>query len=109
MDQLDHLLDLGIFLQVLQENKLNVLVAFEALRLFIPNVELEDLLRVPLDPLSVWIPEVGLNHDGEKRAEVVDCLFHTDVIDEELEAENSQLHRVLHFNGQAEHIQYLDD
>jgi len=79
-DQLDHRLDLGVFLKVAQEDKLDVFVALQTLRLLVPDVELENLLNVPFNALTVRVLQVGLYHDGKKRTEVINCLLHADVV-----------------------------
>ena len=55
VDQVDYALDLGIVLQLLQEDKLDVFVALDAVRLLFFNVELKNADNVAFDALSIGI------------------------------------------------------
>ena len=45
---------------------MDVFVSLQTLLLLVLDVELEDLLDVSLDLLSVWIHLVSLNHNGKE-------------------------------------------
>ena len=66
VDQVDDTLDLGIVLQLLQEDKLDVFVALDAVRLLFFNVELKNADNVAFDALTIGILEVSLDHDREQ-------------------------------------------
>ena len=66
VDQVDDALDLCIVLQLLQEDKLDVFVALDAVRLLFFNVELKNADNVAFDALSIGILEVSLDHYREQ-------------------------------------------
>ena len=63
VDQVDDALDLCIVLQLLQEDKLDVFVALDAVRLLFFNVELKNADNVAFDALTIGIFEIGLDHN----------------------------------------------
>lgn len=108
-DELDNFLNLLILLEIPKEDKLDVFVALQTLRLLVTDVELEDLLDVPLDPLAVRVLQICRHYDREERAAIVDGFLHTDVVHEELEAEDAQLDRVWSLDGETEDVKNLHD
>ena len=108
-DELNDLLDLRVVLQLRQEDELDVFVAGQTLLLFVFDIELENFLDISLDALPLWVLLVRLHNDREEGAEVENCFFHSDVIDEKLEAEYAKFNRVFHLDRQTQHVEYLHD
>lgn len=68
----------------MQKNELDVFVARQTLLFFVLDVEFKNLLHISLDSLTIWVFLVSLHDNGEKGGKVQNCLFHANLIDEQL-------------------------